>query len=334
MIAARRKLESPAGDAISGVRFAPRSNNLLVSSWDSCLRLFDADSSELRLEAPSEAALLGCCFQDESVAFGVGSDGSVMRYDLHSGAQDTIGSHADIATCIECSDQTCQVITAGLDKKVVCWDMRINKVIANLINANGEVESISLSGCNLMVAIGNSAYVYDLRNLKRPLQLKESPVDARIRCISSCVYFKGFAVGSVDGRVAVEISPSSNSNDSSYTFRCHPKAKNGRNHLVSVNDIVFNPLGLGSFVTGDDEGYVAIWDARNRRRLLELPRFGNSVASLSYSHGAHLLAVASSYTYQEANELEELPEIHIFEMNELRSGSASAGSSGTKMQSI
>lgn len=334
MIAARRKLESPAGDAISGVRFAPRSNNLLVSSWDSCLRLFDADSSELRLEAPSEAALLGCCFQDESVAFGVGSDGSVMRYDLHSGAQDTIGSHADIATCIECSDQTCQVITAGLDKKVVCWDMRIDKVIANLINANGEVESISLSGCNLMVAIGNSAYVYDLRNLKRPLQLKESPVDARIRCISSCVYFKGFAVGSVDGRVAVEISPSSNSNDSSYTFRCHPKAKNGRNHLVSVNDIVFNPLGLGSFVTGDDEGYVAIWDARNRRRLLELPRFGNSVASLSYSHGAHLLAVASSYTYQEANELEELPEIHIFEMNELRPGSASAGSSGTKMQSI
>lgn len=73
--------------------------------------------------------------------------------------------------------------------------MRIDKVIANLINANGEVESISLSGCNLMVAIGNSAYVYDLRNLKRPLQLKESPVDARIRCISSCVYFKGMSKG-------------------------------------------------------------------------------------------------------------------------------------------
>ncbi|XP_030455050.1 mitotic checkpoint protein BUB3.3 isoform X2 [Syzygium oleosum] len=334
MIAARRKLENPARDAISGVQFAPRSNNLLVSSWDSCLRLFDVDGSELRLEAPSEAALLGCCFQDESVAFSVGSDGSVIRYNLHSGAQDTIGSHADIATCIECSDQTCQVITAGLDKKVICWDVRMDKVISHSINVNGEVESISLSGCNLMVAIGNSAYGYDLRNLKRPLQLKESPVDARIRCISSSVFFKGFAVGSVDGRVAVEISSSSNSNDSSYTFRCHPKAKNGRNHLVSVNDIVFNPLGLGSFVTGDDEGYVALWDAHNRRRLFELPRFGNSVASLSYNHGARLLAVASSYTYQEANELEELPEIHIFETNELRPGSAAAGSSGTKMQSI
>lgn len=44
-----------------------------------CLRLFDVDGSELRLEAPSEAALLGCCFQDESIAFGVGSDGSVIR---------------------------------------------------------------------------------------------------------------------------------------------------------------------------------------------------------------------------------------------------------------
>ncbi|XP_048134992.1 mitotic checkpoint protein BUB3.3-like [Rhodamnia argentea] len=331
MIAARQKLDNPIRDAISRAQFAPQSNNLLVSSWDSCLRLFDVDGSELRLEAPCEAALLSCCFQEESVAFGVGSDGSVIRYNLHTGSQDTIGSHADIATCIECSDQTRQVITAGLDKKLVFWDTRMDNVIAHSINVNGEVESLSVSGCNLMVAIGNSACVYDLRNLKRSLQLKESPVDARIRCISSSVFFKGFAVGSVDGRVAVEISSSSNSNDSSYTFRCHPKAKNGRNHLVSVNDIVFNPLGLGSFVTGDDEGYVALWDARNKRRLFELPRFGNSVASLSYSHGARLLAVASSYTYQEANELEELPEIHIFELNELPPGSASASSSGTEL---
>lgn len=86
-----------------------------------------------------------------------------------------------------------QVITAGLDKKVICWDVRMDKVISHSINVNGEVESISLSGCNLMVAIGNSAYGYDLRNLKRPLQLKESPVDAHIRCISSSVFFKGMS---------------------------------------------------------------------------------------------------------------------------------------------
>lgn len=44
-----------------------------------CLRLYDVDGLALRLEALSDAALLNCCFQGESVALSVGSDGSVRR---------------------------------------------------------------------------------------------------------------------------------------------------------------------------------------------------------------------------------------------------------------
>ena len=42
------------------------------------------DSSLLRLEAPapSQAALLDCCFQSESVAFTAASDGSITRFVL------------------------------------------------------------------------------------------------------------------------------------------------------------------------------------------------------------------------------------------------------------
>lgn len=35
----------------------------------------------------------------------------------------------------------------------------------------------------------------------------------------------------------------------------------------------------------------------------QLPRFPNSVASLSCNHNGDVLAIAASYTYQEANEL-------------------------------
>ncbi|MFS7959303.1 hypothetical protein Hanom_Chr08g00689511 [Helianthus anomalus] len=35
----------------------------------------------------------------------------------------------------------------------------------------------------------------------------------------------------------------------------------------------------------------------------EMPKFENNIASLSYNFDGQLLAVASSYTYQEANEL-------------------------------
>ncbi|KAG2707055.1 hypothetical protein I3843_05G118500 [Carya illinoinensis] len=321
------EFEKPIRDAISRIRFAPYSNNLLISSWDSSLRLYDVDGSVLRLEARSEAAPLDCCFQNESVAFSAGSDGFVRRYDLHLGTTATIGNHDDIATSIGYSDETSQVISAGLDKEIVFWDPRMAEAVAYLRNLGAEVESMSLSGSNLMVAIGASIYMYDLRNLDKPVQAEDSNVGIQIRCVSASPYSKGYAVGSVDGRVAVEICHPSNPNDIRYMFRCHPKSKDGRYHLASVNDIVFNPLICGAFVTGDNEGYVTAWDIRSRRRIFELPRYQNSVASLSYNHEGQLLAVASSYTYQEAKEIEELPQIFIHGIDDSYIRSMSSGSS-------
>ncbi|AES78544.1 mitotic checkpoint protein BUB3, putative [Medicago truncatula] len=68
------KLLIPISDAIFIIQFAPNSNNLLISSWDSNLRLCNLDASVDRLEANSEAALLDCCFsEDDSVSFSVAS---------------------------------------------------------------------------------------------------------------------------------------------------------------------------------------------------------------------------------------------------------------------
>ncbi|CAK9329661.1 unnamed protein product [Citrullus colocynthis] len=98
--------QNPIQGTISGLQIGPHSNNLLVSSWDSSLRLYDVDNSTLRLEAPSEAALLGCCFLDESLAFSAGSDGFIRRYELQSGIFETVRKHNDSVTHIRYSDQT------------------------------------------------------------------------------------------------------------------------------------------------------------------------------------------------------------------------------------
>ncbi|XP_059655773.1 mitotic checkpoint protein BUB3.3 [Cornus florida] len=321
------KFENPIQDAISRIRFAPQSNNLLISSWDSSLRLYDPDSFKLRLEAPLEDALLDCCFQDESVAFSAGSDGSLRRHHLHSGSHDAIGSHEDLMTCVEYSVETSQVITAGWDKKIMSWDTRATHAHRCLDTLGAEVVSMSVSGFNLFAAIRESVNIYDLRKFNYSAAEKESHLDIRIRCVRPILNSEGFVVGSVDGKVKLEYLYPSNSSAVGYAFRCYPKSKDGRHHLVAVNDIAFNPFFCGAFVTGDNEGYVTTWDARSKRRLYELPRHPNSVASLSYSREGHLLAVASSYTYQEANEIEEPPQIFIHEIDDRCIGSASAGSS-------
>ncbi|KAK7368179.1 hypothetical protein VNO80_10203 [Phaseolus coccineus] len=317
------ELEKGIKDAISRTRFAPHSNNLLISSWDSCLRLYDVDASLLRLQAPSQAPLLDCCFQSDVVAFAAATDGLVRRYNLHSGLVDTVGSHDDMATCIEYSNETCQLLTSGFDKKLLLWDTHMEKASSCLRSLDAVVDSMSVCGFNLVVSIGASVHVYDLRNFVKPVQSKEAFNGTHIRCVSSVPNAKGFAVGSVDGRVSLQISYPSSSEDIEYRFRCHPKSKD-RHYLVSVNDIAFSPLVCGAFVTGDNEGYVIMWDAGSKRRLVELPRFSNSIASLSYNYAGQLLAVASSYTYQEASEIEKPPRIFIHKMDNIDTGSISA----------
>ncbi|XP_043704215.1 mitotic checkpoint protein BUB3.3 isoform X2 [Telopea speciosissima] len=307
------KIENPIQDAVSTIRFAPRSNNLLISSWDSVLRLYDVDNSVLRFEATTEAALLDCCFQNESVAFSVGTDGCIRRYELDSGVTEIIGNHDDLSTCVDFSEATRQVITAGIDKKIMSWDLRIKSGGGYSISVSSEVDTMSLCGIYLLVAIGRSINVYDLRSLEVPVKENDSSMDYQIRCVSSFASGEGYAVGSIDGRASLRFLSPSEANQMGCVFRCHPKSKDGRHHLVTVNDIAFHPNRYGAFVTGDNDGYAIMWDGKSRKRLFE---YSSSVASLTYNCGGEILAVASSYTYQEANEIETPPQIFINRMDE------------------
>ncbi|XP_019170528.1 PREDICTED: mitotic checkpoint protein BUB3.3-like [Ipomoea nil] len=287
---------------------------------DNSLRLYDVESSKLRLESQGEAALLDCCLENDSVAFSAASDGSIHRYDMHSGHKSTIGNHDDMATFVEYSPETCQLITAGWDKNIIFWDAQSANSVGHLNNLTSEPKSMSLSGFNLMVAIDSSVIIYDFRSLRKSVHKK----DIRVKCVRPILHYEGFVVGSVDGRVALEYICESNL-DKGYAFRCHPKGTDGRNRVESVNDIAFSPLNSGSFVTGDNEGYVIMWDACYKKRLFEFSRYPNSIASLSYNHDGFLLAVASSYTYQEAGEREELPQIFIHKVENFQSESPFVG---------
>ncbi|KAG9151952.1 hypothetical protein Leryth_002214 [Lithospermum erythrorhizon] len=207
---------------------------------------------------------------------------------------------------------------------MLLWDTRSNKSLGSLNKSNLEVESISITGFNLMVAAGSSVHIYDLRQFSGSVQSRESNRNFRIKCVRPICGAEGFVVGSVDGRVALEYFNQSNLNSDGYTFRCHPRRIDKKYHHAAVNDIVFNPYIHGTFVTGDNDGYVSIWDALSKKRLHE-QTYPNSVVSLSYNHDGLLLAVASGCTYQEANEREEPIQIFVHEIdnNLLRSISAS-----------
>ncbi|XP_062214530.1 mitotic checkpoint protein BUB3.3 isoform X2 [Phragmites australis] len=315
---ARRSLAGGAtAGAVSRVRFAPSSNNLLVSSWDSGLRLYDADAGTLRFKAETEAALLDCCFEDESAALVCGSDGSVRRYDFGSGAQDTVGLHGDMVACIEFSQMTGQVVTGSLDKKLQFWDMKKRSVNpSSTITLDSDVASLSICGMYILAAVARNVYFYDIRNLTGPVREKDCPLEYHIRCLQASPEWNGYVAGSVDGVVALKYLDCGTDGDTGYAFRCHPNSRNGRSDLVSINCIAVHPCKK-TFLTGDDEGYTIAWDAQSKKKLLVLPSYSGSVASMAYNHSGQLLAVAPNY-YQEVDKVVEKHHIFIETVENLK----------------
>lgn len=65
------------------------------------------------------------------------------------------------------------------------------------------------------------------------------------------------------------------------------------------NFVATNCVRHGTFASGGGDGVVNIWDGFNKKRLRQYPRYPSSIASLSFSCDGSMLAVASSYTFEE-----------------------------------
>ncbi|GAA0166945.1 RNA metabolism protein [Lithospermum erythrorhizon] len=87
-----------------------------------------------------------------------------------------------------------------------------------------------------------------------------------------------------------------------YAFKCHRKSEAGRDIVYPVNAIAFHPI-YGTFAT--------------KKRLYQYAKYPTSIAALSFSRDGRLLAVASSYTYEDGDKAREPDAIYIRSINEV-----------------
>lgn len=84
-----------------------------------------------------------------------------------------------------------QLISTGMDKKLILWDMHATCRENGFIKMDSDVESLSLCDYYLMAAVGKCVNVYDLRNLTGALQSIGSSMDFQICCVRSFSNRKG-----------------------------------------------------------------------------------------------------------------------------------------------
>ena len=136
--------------------------------------------------------------------------------------------------------------------------------------------------------------IYNLENQPKEYKRVDPPLKYQHRCISIfrdkknppqptgiilyifqsiwCILifqklFLGFALGSIEGRVAIQYANAQNPKDN-FTFKCHRSngTTNGFQDIYAVNDIAFHPVH-GTLATVGSDGRFSFWDKDARTKL-------------------------------------------------------------------
>ncbi|KAJ4451496.1 hypothetical protein ANN_02959 [Periplaneta americana] len=119
------KLKTPPEDGISSVKFGPNSAQfLLVSSWDSTVRLYDVITNNMRLKYTHDKPVLDVCFQDAVHSYSGGLDNTLKMYDFNSNTETIVGTHDSAIRAIEYSPEVNGILTGSWDATAKLWDPR------------------------------------------------------------------------------------------------------------------------------------------------------------------------------------------------------------------
>ncbi|XP_014671935.1 PREDICTED: mitotic checkpoint protein BUB3-like [Priapulus caudatus] len=306
------KINNAPQDGISAVKFGPTSSQfILVSSWDTSVRLYDIQNNNQRLKYHHSGAVLDCCFQDGVHAYSGGLDQNLKMFDFNSGTETIVGLHEAPIRCVEYCADVNVIVTGSWDMTVKLWDPRAARS-AGSFSQPDKVYTLATCGDKLVVGTaGRRVLVWDLRNMGYVQQRRESSLKYQTRCIRTFPNKQGYVLSSIEGRVAVEyLDPSSEVQKKKYAFKCHRIKENGVEQIYPVNAIAFHAQH-STFASGGSDGFVNIWDGFNKKRLCQFHRYPTSIASLAFSPDGTMLAIASSYMYEEG-EQENVPEDAIY----------------------
>eukprot|EP00798_Chlamydomonas_sp_ICE-L_P012143 gene12143-15251_t len=181
---------------------------------------------------------------------------------------------------------------------------------------------MSASNTHLVVGTsGRHVLIFDLRRLDNsgmPEQHRESSLKFQTRTICCYPDGRGFALGSVEGRVAMEFfDQKPEAQTGKYAFKCHRQQEDntevafpiqvpigrqdGKNGwgAISLQVSASNHPTHGTFATGGGDGVICTWDGENKKKLFAISKYPTSVSSLAYNRDGSLLAVASSYAHEQ-----------------------------------
>lgn len=316
----------------------PNQNFLASGGWDNKIRIWEISyqpmgqgnnqtcqfNSKLYITEELPEPVLSLCWQTDTLnIFSAQADGTITHHDLIGQQKRLIGKHDLGVKEIFYLDQIKCLISGGWDGKICIWDVNNNTQKPVLSYDLGK-RVFTMSCVFPLLVVGLSERFVTFFNLNKvqsgffqPEIMFESHLKYQTRAISVFSEGNGYAIGSIEGRVAIkhidlnktpEINQETKcmTTPDDFAFRCH-RVGSEVQEVFPVNAIAFNPA-YGTFCTGGGDGTWLIWDRMSKSRLKlggfpvqNTPQGGNvnkiPITALDYSMNGDLLAYAGGYDW-------------------------------------
>lgn len=300
----------PPDEGISSIHFCPTNQKLItMSTWSSKIFLYDIDSKDQISNTTCNSPLMCSTFLNDGTESNIGTiaagdiDGNI--YLLNSGNLSTLNGHKDGISSLSVFPETGLLLSGSWDKTLAMWDTKQPPETSLIGNLEFNEKIMFSSACteNRIVAYGhhNTVFVIDTRNPEK-IERRVSSLGKQIRsfCVSSPDQF-GWAVGSIDGRIAIEYFGDIRHQAQRFSFSCNRHEQDEKIIVYPVSCLAFHPV-TGILTSGSSKGSLYFWDIQNKRKLTEVQSpFHNSVAAIDYNNDGSILAIAYSYTWEKGD---------------------------------
>jgi len=291
-------------DTVSCLSFSPTSQHLLSCGWDGLVACWEVDPNSCQSNnvgsQQTSSPLLKCSWGNDGVCYFGSTDNGGYIWNIGQNSVNKIAQHEKPISFIKFNQSFNVVTTASWDGTAKFWDgsseqpqMSIN--VGEKVWAADMIDELAVFVVPTERPEQHPIKVYDLRNPGQEFRTVENPFDNGIKCIECYPDKSGYALGSIEGRVAIRyIDPQRDvkgPNRGCFTFKCHRQGTK----VYPVNDLSFNPRG--TFATAGGDGAYHFWDKDSRNRLKQFNNCYAPVTACSFNNEGTVFAYAIGYDW-------------------------------------
>ncbi|KAF7985646.1 hypothetical protein HWV62_2165 [Athelia sp. TMB] len=305
------ELADPPPDSVSSIAFSPTADYLAVGSWDNNVRLYEVGAngqSQGKAMYAHEGPVLSVCWNKEgNKVLSGGADNAGRMFDVTTGQSTQVAQHDAPIKVVRWVDspQGGILATGSWDKTIKYWDLRAPNPVST-VQLPDRCYSMDIAYPLMVVGTAERhIQVFNLSNPTTPYKTMMSPLKWQTRVVScfQSPQGSGFAVGSIEGRVAFQYIDEKDAANN-FSFKCHrgdqnPAAKD-QSIVYSVNDVSFHPVH-GTFSTCGSDGTTHFWDKDVRMRLKTLDQAPGPIVATAFNRDGGIYAYAVSYDWSKGH---------------------------------